>query len=283
MQEAYPMKGELVPVEKFQVSRSNVRVGEPFGDSEEDHLLIANLRQGNIIGPFKVRPENGGYGVVIGRRRFLAKKVVGAKHLVAGVDFVVEAMDDEEALEASLVENLDALRKTMNPIIRANALNKIVSHSVGLRDTSRRLGIPASTLSEWLKVLELSPKLQEAMAKGLLPFKDGIKVARLNLGEVRQDSLAEILTTVGLDAFRKEVARFTKGKGKRGIPKGVYEITRVSWDTRNRSEMTAYETLTRAAKKKKIALPEYLKNVLISHAETIKQDKQDGVYSIGYN
>lgn len=264
--------GDLVPVEQFQVSPLNVRVGEQFGNSGEDQLLIANLRHGNIIGPFKVRPENGGYGVVIGRRRFLAKKEVGAKHFVAGVDFVIEAMNDEEAVEASLVENLDVFRKMMNPITRAKALNKIIAHSAGLRVTSRRLGIPASTLSEWLKVLELSPKLQEAIAKGLLTFKDSIKVARLKLGKVRQDLLADTLTTMGLDAFRKEVARLTTGKGKRGIPKGVYEITRVTWDTRNRSEMNSYETLTKAAEQKGMDLPEYMKSVLTRHAETIKQD-----------
>jgi len=46
-------------------------------EREEDRALIDQLRRGRIIEPFKARPE--GYGVVVGRRPFLAKKDVGAK------------------------------------------------------------------------------------------------------------------------------------------------------------------------------------------------------------
>ena len=49
--------GCRIPVEKFHVSRLNVRAGEAFGEVEEDQRLIAQLRRGRIIGPFKARPE----------------------------------------------------------------------------------------------------------------------------------------------------------------------------------------------------------------------------------
>ena len=114
-----PDQGEEIPVERFHVSKLNVRAGEPFGQSEEDELLIHQLNRGKIVAAFKARPEEDGFGVFVGRRRFLAKKEAGTKSFVVGSDVVIEALNEEEAKEQSLIENLKILRKEMNPITRA--------------------------------------------------------------------------------------------------------------------------------------------------------------------
>ncbi len=262
--------GGRIPVEEFHVSLLNVRAGEPFGEAEEDQRLIAQLRQGRIIGPFKARPEGEGYGVFVGRRRFLAKKEGGAKYFVVGADCLIEDVSDEDAREASLIENLDVLRKEMNPITRAKTLNEVISFSAaGLRGTARRLGISASTLSEWLKVLELSPRMQEALAKGLLFYTDALMVARMKLGTDLQDSLAEVLETEGPDAFKEQLARFSKGKMKRGTPKGVYIVLRTTFDKRYKPDIELYEKLTELAKAKNMKLDEYGKWVLIEHVKSV--------------
>lgn len=265
--------GTSIPVEEFHISPLNVRFGKPFGESEEDQQLIANLRKGKIIGPFKARLEEDSYGVVVGRRRFLAKKEAGAKQFVVGVDCLIEEMTDEEAREMSLIENLDALRKTMNPITRAKALNQIISLSPrGLRRTAIHLGIPPSSLSEWLKILELSPKMQEVLAKGLLSYTDGLIVARMKLGKALQDELTAILETQGLNAFKKELMRLNTGIMKRGIPVGTYAVARVIWDKRNKKEMEYYGTLTKAAGKRGMKIPEYIKNFIIEHINEIEKE-----------
>jgi hypothetical protein len=82
----------------------------------------------------------------------------------------------------------------MDPIMRATQLNEIVSFSpTGLRGTAGRLGIPTSMLSEWLKILDLSPKMQEAVTRGLLCYTDAMKLAIMELGKIEQDELAEVL------------------------------------------------------------------------------------------
>lgn len=268
-----PKAGERIPVEKLHISALNVRANEPFGDDEEDLQLIANLRQGEVVQPFKARPEDDGYGVIVGRRRFLAKKRLGIKSFVIGVDCLIKKMSDEEAREASLIENLETFRKTMNPIARANQLGDILAFSTsGLRGTARRLGIPASTLSEWLKILELTQKMQGAVARGLLCYSDALMIARMKLGEALQDKLAEVLESKGLKAFQKELARAQIGKMKRGIPKNVYKIDRVMWDKRNKIEMGHYEILTKAAEKRGKKVPEYIKDFVIKHIEEIKNE-----------
>ncbi len=262
--------GDRVRVEKFMVSPLNVRAEEPFGEAEEDKRLIAQLRRGKIIGPFKARPEGDSYGVFVGRRRFLAKKEVGAEYFVVGTDCLVEDVSDEDAREASLIENLEILRKKMNPITRAKILNEAISFSAkGLRGTARRLGMSASTLSEWLKVLELSPKMQEALRKDLLLYTDALMIARMELGIDLQDKLAEVAETGGPDALKKELIWVSKCEMRRGVPKGVYITVRTTFDKRYKPDVELYEKLTKLAETKNMKLNEYCKWVLIEHTKPV--------------
>lgn len=268
-----PEAGVKVSVEKFHVSKMNARADEPFGKSEEDQLLIANLRRSRIIGPFKARPESDGFGVYMGRRRFLAKKTIGMKHFVVGTDCIIEELNDEEAREASLIENLQILRKDMDPLTRAERLNEIISFSArSLRGTAAHLGLSPSTLSEWLKVLDLGPRMRESLRKGLISFHTGLVVAKMELGVEKQADLAEVLETEGSEAFKRELDRIPTGKMKRGIPKGVYEIDRVVWDTRNRKEMDPLKVVDKAAEKKGMKRPEYIKAFIIKHIDEIAKE-----------
>lgn len=268
-----PKIGGRIPIEKFHVSRLNVRAGEDFGVSEEDQRLIANLRHGKIIGPFKARLEGNGYGVFVGRRRFLARKTAGAKSFIVGIDFLIEDVSEAEAREASLTENLEILRKTMDPVTRAKQLNEIISFSTeGLRGTARRLGIPASNLSEWLKILQLSPKMQEAVARELLGYTEAMKLARMGLGVELQDKLAEVLENEGADVFWKELSRLSTDKIKRGAPRGVYKVDRIMWDKLNREEMGYYEIVRKVAQAKGMKTPDYIKDFVTKHIDEIKQE-----------
>jgi ParB family chromosome partitioning protein len=201
-----PKVGDRVGVEMFHVSKMNVRFGEHFGEDQDDKNLIANLKEGKIVQPFKARREASAYGVFIGSRRFLGKKTAGVKSFVVGVDCLIEEMTDEEAREVSLIENL--FRKDVNPIVRAKKLDEIVmGRGESLRVTARRWGIPATTLCEWLSVLKLTSKMQEMVSKQLLSFSDGLMVTRLNLDTEQQDMLAEVLETQGIQAFKKLVKK----------------------------------------------------------------------------
>ncbi len=265
-----PKAGDRIPIQEFHVSPLNVRGEEPFGEAEEDQQLIVQMRRGKIIEPFKARLEGDGYGVFVGRRRFLAKKEVGAKYFVVGTECLIEDVSDEGAREASLIENLKILRKEMNPIARANQLADIIAFSTsGLRGTARRLGLSPSSVSEWLRVLDLRPKLQEALAKGLLSYTDALMIARMKLGTDLQDKLAEVLETEGLDAFKKEVKSISKGGTKRGVTKGVYIVLRTTFDKRYKPDVELYEKLTELAKAKNVKIDAYCKWALTEHVKSV--------------
>lgn len=260
-----PKIRQPISITKFHVSKFNVNFGEPFGQSEKDQILIMQVsRTKKIVEPFKARVEGQGYGVYTGRRRFLALKAAGVKTVVVGSDVLIVDLNEEQARRDSLIENLKILRLGMNPITRANQLNELVSSSPdGLKGTARRLGLSQSTLSEWLRILDLHPRMQEAIAKGLIYYTDGLRIAKMKLGQIAEDKLAETLETEGLDGFHKEVERFSTRTLKRGIPKGKYFIERITFDKYYEEDMNLYETLQKLAKNKNMQLNDYIKKEII--------------------
>lgn len=258
-----PKIGDKIPFNKFFVSKMNVRVDEEFGESPEDVALTRHLTWRDIVQPFIARPEGKGYGVVVGRRRFLAKKKV-TKEFVVGQDCLIKEMTDEDALDASLRENLTLFRSNLNPITRAKRLAQLKdSRLVSLRGLARAWRIPVSTLSDWIKPLELNQRMREVAAKDLIHFTDTLQVAKLELGNERQDELAELVEKKGYDAFKGELTRLRAGKGKRGIQADRFLLIRALYDKRYPPDVEQYETLKKVAEEKNMDIDKLVKKVII--------------------
>lgn len=211
------------------------------------------------------------YGVYVGRRRFLSKIEAGYKEFTEGIDFIIEEIDEEEARRQSLVENLDLLRKGMDPMTRAHELAKLIDASPsGLRTVAGQLGIPPSTLSEWLKILDLSPTMQEKINQGKLDYTTGLKVVRMDLGEKTQENLATTLEDSGKEAFEKELLRYAEHHMKKGLPKGKYIIARVVFDKVYKPDVELYQKLEKLAEEQHAKVDEYCKAVLKAHVSQIE-------------
>jgi len=268
-----PKVGDKIPIGKFWVSKTNMRVDEVFGESDEDKALIDHFRRASVVQPFKARPEDEGYGVFVGGRRFQAMKLAGYKDFVVGDHVWIEDVTNEEAMDASLKENLEEFHKAPDPITRAKAINAYLTRMpTGIRGLARSWNMPHSTLVEYLKILDLSLKMQEVVRKGLIPFYEGIAVVRLGLGMEAQDNLADLIEKEGKEAFKKELQRLELGKGKRGIPKGKYFIDRVIWDIRSRKDMENREIIKKVAETKGMTEPEYIKDYIIRHIDEIAKE-----------
>jgi len=261
------MKIEYIPVEDIYVSPLNVRAEDDFGNCEEDKVLMNNIRRTDIKQLIVVRPDgNGKYEVIIGRRRFLA-----LKDTVKEMPCIVrDDWDDREAVKASLIENLGVLRKDLDPITRAKAIKKLLDMKPNVHGAmtrlARELGIPKQTLSDFLKVLDLTPEMQEKVATGTVTFRDALKVARA-LSEQEQKALAEEAEK-GSEAFKSALERMLEGKGKRGAPPGLLAV-RVIFDPESMEERTYFEKLRHYCESKGMKVSEYVKNLLIEHVRSL--------------
>jgi len=276
----FPKAGEPVPVEMFHVSKCNVRYNVVFGLTEKDKNLEENLKYNRIKLPMHARPEEGTYGIYIGKGRLEARGKY-TTHFIVGEEVLFFDISEEEARIASFIENNDYLKKTMNPLTYAENLNMIASKSGGIRATARRLGISPSGVSEYLTMLEglSSKKMRMALRKQGIPYKGKgssdphsmLGIAKMKLGKDKLDELAEVLND-GTQALYNQIDFMTTGKQKRGLPKNAYDVFRVTWKKSNKFERQYAENISLAAKNKEQTEADYIKNFLINHMKEIEKE-----------
>jgi macrodomain Ter protein organizer (MatP/YcbG family) len=79
-------------------------------------------------------------------------------------------------------------------------------------------------------------------------FTEALTIAHLQLDTEIQNKLAETLEKQGHEAFRSELAGLKKGKEKRGLPAGKYEVLRLTWDKTDYLENGLYKKLAQLAR-----------------------------------
>ncbi|GAH22656.1 unnamed protein product, partial [marine sediment metagenome] len=159
---------ELIPIDKIRVSTLNIRAEEGFGD-EEDQALVENVGSFGILQPIIVRSVGDVYELTAGRRRLLSARENG----LTEVPCIVMDVHDEEALDISLIENIH--RKDVDPVTLGRALKRRLELSdMSLSLYARRIGKPKSTLSEWLRMNDLSQAMQNEVQSGNIPFRDAL-------------------------------------------------------------------------------------------------------------
>lgn len=138
-------------------------------DKEELAALTASVKSHGILQPLLVRHVGERYELVAGERRLRAATEAGLKRVpIHVVDF-----DDQEAYEASLVENIQ--RSDLNPIEKALGFKDYLDR-FGLNhdQLAKRLGLARSTITNLVNLLELAP-----------PVQDGIRLNQISEGHAK--------------------------------------------------------------------------------------------------
>ena len=247
------MSLQYIPIDKIRISDLNIRADEQFGD-EEDQELVDNIGSVGILQPIVVRAVDDNYEVEIGRRRLLSARQEG----LSEVPCIVMEHSNGEAIDASIIENV--FRKGVDPVTLGRALRKrLEMEEVSLSEYARRIGKSKSTLSEWIRMTDLSPEVQREVQSGAIPFTYALKIARMDLSEEEQRTLADEASG-GFDAFKAAVDRLSVGQKKRGAPKGLL-IIRINFGL----ESPEYDKLQKLAESKGQDVGEYCLNILTSH------------------
>jgi ParB/RepB/Spo0J family partition protein len=147
-----------IPLDKLYIGKVNVRRG--VGDITE---LTRSIEEKGVYQPILVRPVKGKYEIVVGSRRFEAAKAAGLKTIPA----IIREMNDEEAIIASLTENIQ--RGNLEPEEEAEAISKLVEIYGSTRKVATILGVSEMTLRRKVSVLELIPKLRKEVRLKVAP------------------------------------------------------------------------------------------------------------------
>jgi ParB family chromosome partitioning protein len=122
--------------------------------------LAQSIRAKGVIQPVLLRRSGDRYQLVAGERRWRAAQLAGVDEIPA----IVRDLDDREALELALTENL--LRDDLGPIETARAYRNLQERfGISQDEIAHRLGINRVTVTNTLRLLKLDPRIQEMVER----------------------------------------------------------------------------------------------------------------------
>jgi len=173
-------------VTEIPISRIRPNPYQPRQRMNEEELatLTASIVEHGVIQPILVSETLDGYELVAGQRRLRAAQAAGLERIPA----VIRQVSDPARLELALVENLQ--RSDLDPIETASAYRQLIEQFGFSQETiAERVGRARSTVANTLRLLELAPAVQLAVAEGRLT--EGHARALGGLGPEFQDRVLD--------------------------------------------------------------------------------------------
>jgi ParB family chromosome partitioning protein len=156
--------------------RPNPRQPRTNFDEAELATLTASIRSHGVLQPILVIETLDGYQLVAGERRLRAARAAGLEHIPA----VVRRLDEQAQLEVALIENLQ--REDLNPIDAAQGFQRLIDEfGFSHERIAEQIGRARSTVANTLRLLDLAPALQQAVADGRLTEGHGRALGGLPL------------------------------------------------------------------------------------------------------
>ena len=145
--------------------------------------LAKSIKEHGIIQPLVLRKIGNKYEIIAGERRYKAAYIAGLRKVPA----VTIDLNDNESAEVAIVENIQ--RKDLSPIEEAKSYKKLLERGYLTQEQlATRMGKTQATISNKLRLLNLSPKVQDALlnnkiserhARSLLRIEDKLKQEEL--------------------------------------------------------------------------------------------------------
>lgn len=174
--------------------------------------LADSIRQKGILQPIVVREKGAQYEIVCGERRYRAAIQAGLKELPV----IVRNLTDSEALQVSLIENLQ--REDLSPLEEAEALQRLASqYTITHDEIARLLGKSRSVITNTIRLLKLPDKIKRLVSEGRISRGHAISILMADT-ELKMIEMADQVIQRGItvreteDLLEKTVARRPKGK-----------------------------------------------------------------------
>ncbi|HLO36306.1 MAG TPA: ParB/RepB/Spo0J family partition protein [Candidatus Deferrimicrobium sp.] len=154
--------GRTTGVKVISIDRIESNPGQPRMVFDEDalHELSASIKEHGVLQPILVRPlgENR-YQLIAGERRWRATREAG----IATIPALVEEIDDDTALEISIIENLQ--REDLSPLEEATMFERMVrEHGYSIRKLADKLGKDKGYLENRLRLADAPEEIRELVS-----------------------------------------------------------------------------------------------------------------------
>ena len=165
-------------LKKLKITEVEPNRDQPRKNFDQEALeeLAQSIGEYGLIQPIVVTKKDGYYSIIAGERRWRASKLAGLKEIPA----IIRDDDEKVNSEISLIENMQ--REDLNPYEKALGIRTLIdNYGLSQEDVAKKLGKGRSTIANWVRVLNLEPrvlemakngKLTEGHCKALLAIKD---------------------------------------------------------------------------------------------------------------
>jgi ParB/RepB/Spo0J family partition protein len=154
---ARPTSVRQIPVDHVESNPEQPRLA-----FDEDTLqeLSASIREHGVLQPILVRPLGSNrYQLIAGERRWRASRAAGRETIPA----LVEDIDDDTALEISIIENLQ--REDLSPLDEAAMYDRMIrEHGYSVRKLAQKLGKDKGYLENRLRLADAPPEVRELVS-----------------------------------------------------------------------------------------------------------------------
>ena len=196
-------------IEEIIPNRSQPR--KHFDESKLQELA-ESIKEKGILEPLIVRKTDQGYELIVGERRWRAAQKAGLKE----VPVVVKEAEGREALEISLIENLQ--REDLNPIEAAEAFKHLIEEfKISQEDLSKRIGKDRTTIANTLRLLKLPIEIRNQLLQNRITSGHARAILSLESKE-KQKELCALIIKKGLSVREAEaLAKRWSEKPKKSI------------------------------------------------------------------
>ena len=151
-------------------------------DQKKLEELAESIKKHGVIQPVLVRKDGKGFELVAGERRFRAAKLAKLKK----IPVVVSKISDVQSLEIAILENIQ--REDLNPLEVAKGYQRLKDEFGYTQEAvAKSVGKPRSSVANSLRLLTLSPKIQDEIDKGVI--SEGHAKVLLSVDGVKAEQL----------------------------------------------------------------------------------------------
>lgn len=182
-----------LPLEQITVPADHVR-------SNLDQVKLEDLKNSiaevGLLQPIIVIEDGEHYRLVAGARRLASCIRLGYETIPALV-----LSEDASVRQVQIIENIQ--REDLNPVDRAVAVQLFIQENkLSVLKASQKLGVPRTTINDWLAVLDLDEKYQNAVINNYYGGSSPLTLSHVSLAKRFANKVgSENMLNVVLDAI----------------------------------------------------------------------------------
>ncbi len=159
-----------------------------YFDEKALNELAQSIKNLGVIQPVTLRKDGEKFEIISGERRYRASKMAG----LATIPAYIRLVNDQELLEMALVENIQ--REDLDAVEIALTYQRLMDE-IGLtqENLSQRVGKDRSTITNSIRLLRLSPDIQNAIRSGEISAGHGRAIISLDNEELQQILFEKII------------------------------------------------------------------------------------------